>query len=325
VLHLSDGELGALVLSPFAAESLTDPGGLVVLLSPDRTVAGADVVDRLSSIPCVIVAVNRPPGEAPPTADTAPEEGVASVDDILGTVERCPIAATALALLLRSSGPSLGAALVAESAVYSLLQSGPEFMAWRSNRQPGPDRAVEDAAVRLVRQGDQLTIVLNRPHVRNALNLAMRDAWLNGLALAAADPTISDVVLRGEGTSFCSGGDLNEFGTFTDPASAHTVRLATSIGRAMDALGSRLTVQVHGPCAGSGVELPAFSPHVVARPDFTATLPEVQLGLIPGAGGTLSITRRIGRHRTALLALSGARIDATTSLQWGLIDQIESP
>jgi enoyl-CoA hydratase/carnithine racemase len=61
---------------------------------------------------------------------------------------------------------------------------------------------------------------------------------------------------------------------------------------------------------------------VVARPDFTATLPEVQLGLIPGAGGTVSITRRVGRHRTALLAFSGARIDATTALDWGLVDQV---
>jgi enoyl-CoA hydratase/carnithine racemase len=60
----------------------------------------------------------------------------------------------------------------------------------------------------------------------------------------------------------------------------------------------------------------------VARPDFTAALPEVQLGLIPGAGGTYSITRRVGRHRTALLALSGGRLDAATALRWGLVDAI---
>jgi enoyl-CoA hydratase/carnithine racemase len=49
-------------------------------------------------------------------------------------------------------------------------------------------------------------------------------------------------------------------------------------------------------------------------------LPEVSLGLIPGAGGTVSLTHRIGRHRTAYLALSGARIDGATALTWGLID-----
>jgi enoyl-CoA hydratase/carnithine racemase len=83
-----------------------------------------------------------------------------------------------------------------------------------------------------------------------------------------------------------------------------------------------MEAHVHGPCAGSGVELPAFAARVVARPDFSATLPEVGLGLIPGAGGTASITARVGRHRMALLALSGARIDAATALAWGLVDAV---
>jgi enoyl-CoA hydratase/carnithine racemase len=172
------------------------------------------------------------------------------------------------------------------------------------------------------RREDHLELVLNRPHVRNALNRAMRDGLLEGLALAAADPTIVEVALRGEGPSFCSGGDLDEFGSFTDPASAHLVRLAASIGRSIDALGPRIVAHVHGPCAGSGVELPAFAGRVVARPDFSAALPEVGLGLIPGAGGTASITRRVGRHRMALLALSGARINAVTALAWGLVDAV---
>jgi enoyl-CoA hydratase/carnithine racemase len=176
--------------------------------------------------------------------------------------------------------------------------------------------------VRVTRAGDRLDLVLSRPHSRNALNRAMRDGLLEGLALAAADPSLATVVLRGEGTSFCSGGDLDEFGTFSDPAAAHLVRLGTSIGRALLALGERLVVEVHGPCAGSGVELPAFAPRVLAHPDFTAALPEVGLGLIPGAGGTVSITRRVGRHRMVLLALSGARIDAATALRWGLVDEV---
>ena len=167
------------------------------------------------------------------------------------------------------------------------------------------------------------TLILNRPHVRNALNRALRDGLLEGLALAAADPSLAEVVLRGEGPSFCSGGDLDEFGSFTDPASAHLVRLAASIGRSIDALGPRIVAHVHGPCAGSGVELPAFAHRVIARPDFSAALPEVGLGLIPGAGGTASITRRVGRHRMALLALSGARIDAATALAWGLVDEVD--
>jgi enoyl-CoA hydratase/carnithine racemase len=70
------------------------------------------------------------------------------------------------------------------------------------------------------------------------------------------------------------------------------------------------------------VELPAFARRVVARPDARFWLPEVAMGLVPGAGGTVSIPRRIGRQRTALLALTGTAIDATTALEWGLVDAV---
>ena len=70
-----------------------------------------------------------------------------------------------------------------------------------------------------------------------------------------------------------------------------------------------MTARVHGPSVGSGVELAAFAGRVVAAPDATFALPEVAMGLVPGAGGTVSIPARIGRHRTAWLALTGERID----------------
>jgi enoyl-CoA hydratase/carnithine racemase len=243
---------------------------------------------------------------------------------VLVMIGHNPLAATALALLLRGSETRpLGAGLAAESAVYSMLQGGVEFAAWRAatdrrDRDPEPD-----PPVLVERSGHRLDLILNRPHVRNALNSEMRDALLEGLAVAAADDSITDVLIRAQGRSFCSGGDLDEFGSFDDPVTAHTVRLIASIGRAIGALGDRVRVQVHGACAGSGVELPAFAGRVTARPDFTASLPEVSLGLVPGAGGTVSVVHRIGRHRTALLALSGARIDAPTALRWGLIDEID--
>jgi enoyl-CoA hydratase/carnithine racemase len=84
----------------------------------------------------------------------------------------------------------------------------------------------------------------------------------------------------------------------------------------------RTTALVHGPCAGSGVELPAFAGRVVAHPDTTFELPELMMGLIPGAGGTVSVPARVGRHRTAWLVLTGRRIDAATARAWGLVDEI---
>jgi enoyl-CoA hydratase/carnithine racemase len=84
-----------------------------------------------------------------------------------------------------------------------------------------------------------------------------------------------------------------------------------------------VTARLHGACYGSGIELPAFADRVVAASDTRIALPELGLGLIPGAGGTVSLPRRIGRHRTAWLALSGAAIDATTALGWGLVDEVQ--
>ncbi|HEX6656442.1 MAG TPA: enoyl-CoA hydratase/isomerase family protein, partial [Ilumatobacter sp.] len=88
-------------------------------------------------------------------------------------------------------------------------------------------------------------------------------------------------------------------------------------------LADRVVVHLHGACFGSGIELPAFVTRVIAAPDVRVALPELALGLIPGAGGTVSLPRRIGRHRTAQLALTGETIDAATALDWGLVDQID--
>jgi enoyl-CoA hydratase/carnithine racemase len=320
VVSLSDGELGELLGTPFAATDFVGDGGVAFVVTPGGPAPGADM---LASLPCIVVATDRPAASPPAHADVVVEPDVASVDDVLATIDANPIASTALALLLRSAPhPSTGAGLSAESAVYSLLQAGPEFARWRAGRA-APSRAPDShPAVRVDRDGATLVITLSRPEVRNALNRAMRDGLLDALALAAADPSLTSVVLRGEGTNFCSGGDLDEFGSFDDPASARVVRLAASIGRAIAAIADRVSVQMHGPCAGSGVELAAFASSVVAAPDTTFRLPEISLGLVPGAGGTVSVVGRVGRHRTALLALSGATIDVETALAWGLVDGV---
>jgi enoyl-CoA hydratase/carnithine racemase len=84
-----------------------------------------------------------------------------------------------------------------------------------------------------------------------------------------------------------------------------------------------VTVRVHGDCIGAGLELPAFAGRVVAAPASRFRLPETAMGLVPGAGGTVSLPRRIGRARTAWLALSGEAINAGTALRWGLVDVVE--
>jgi enoyl-CoA hydratase/carnithine racemase len=167
-----------------------------------------------------------------------------------------------------------------------------------------------------------LEVVLSRPQRHNAYDHHMRDALVEALRLAAADATIEGVLLRGDGPSFCSGGDLAEFGTSADPATAHHVRLSRSAAYWMERIGPRMRATVHGRCIGAGVELAAYAGTVIADRDATFQLPEVAMGLVPGAGGTVSVPRRIGPWRTAWLALTGTTVDATTARSWGLVDRV---
>ncbi|MEY2433734.1 MAG: hypothetical protein QOC92_3459 [Acidimicrobiaceae bacterium] len=233
-----------------------------------------------------------------------------------------PIAAAALELLLDATeSVDVESALVTESATYSALQAGPEHRAWLETHARRRHAEEHDVVI-ASRDGPTLRLTLNRPHVRNAVNAAMREALLDGLLIATVDPSVESIVIDGAGANFCSGGDLDEFGTLDNPASAHLLRVDRSVGRAVHELRERTTVIVHGACVGAGVEIPAFAERVVARSDATFRLPEISMGLVPGAGGTVSIPRRVGRERFAWLALTGAMIDAPTALTWGLVDEI---
>lgn len=243
---------------------------------------------------------------------------------IAATVAAAPHAAVTLHGLLRlTEQVDVPNGLVAESLAYSMLLAGPEFARWRRTRPVRPAAAAQDEpAVVVQRRGATLLVELNRPDRHNAFGHAIRDGLADALDLARVDGSIEHVVLRGRGASFCSGGDLDEFGTAPNPSIAHLVRLDRSAGGRIERMRERVTVEVHGACIGAGVELPSFAGHVVAEPNAFFQLPELSMGLVPGAGGTVSLTRRIGRARTAYLALSGTRIDAATALRWGLVDAV---
>ncbi len=284
-------------------------------------------VDGLGSLPFVVVGITE--GEVDDgwlqLCDVTAPRGDPSLDAIMANLEARPIATTTLALLLRGRGRrTLDDGLVAESAAYSVLQSGPEFDAWRASRRATRADTDEAPRVRIERDGHTLLITLTRADRLNALDARMRDELIEALTVAEADTSIKRVELRGEGRAFCAGGDLNEFGTRSDPASAHLIRLQRSVGRTLARVGRPTTTYIHGATVGSGIELAAFTATVVAAPDTQIALPEIGLGLIPGAGGTVSLPRRIGRRRTAWLAFSGCTIDPATALEWGLVDAVST-
>jgi enoyl-CoA hydratase/carnithine racemase len=341
-LHLDPATFRELLAEPALAEGLSAATGspLIVVEVADaaagRLLAGLD----LGTLPAVVLAVVPDPGCLPPgalaaadlilteaagaaTPFTTPRGGLAAATgQVAATVAAHPVAAAALALLLRSSaGRPVPAGLIAESATYSALQEGAEFRSWRAARparppEPGTGR------IRVERSAGELRIWLARPARRNAVDWRMRDALAGALAQATADPGLR-VVLRGDGPDFCAGGDLDEFGSRPDPALAHLIRLTRSPALLLSRISARATAYLHGSCLGAGIELPAFAGRVHAARDARFGLPEIGLGLVPGAGGTVSLPRRIGRWRTAFLALSGTTIDTGQARQWGLIDAIE--
>ena len=247
------------------------------------------------------------------------------LDIVTAAIERNPIASMTLVGLLRHNGRvSTEDALLAESLAYSTLQHGAEFQSWlasRPSRRMPPD---PEPPVIVNRVHDELHITLNRPQRRNAYSSGLRDALCEALYLVADDPGIEKAILRGAGVCFSAGGDLDEFGEGSDAGRAHASRLTRSAGAMLHALRDRVQARLHGACIGAGIELPAFVNRVIARKDAFFRLPEVSMGLVPGAGGTASILPRIGRRRLAYMALTGERVDAATALAWGLVDEIEA-
>ncbi len=323
------GELVAAARDGWRNTSWCDPVAPHVVLVDLRDQPVPPPPLAVRAAPAIVVGVTPGPDVAGLRAsewcDVVIADGDGALRSIVATVEAAPLASAAFVQVLRGAGGrGLADGLLLESAVYSTLQGGPELAAWlaaRTRRARPPEPA---HLVRIERHDAVLRLVLDRPHVRNALNAALRDELLAAFDLARWDDSIRSIELSGAGVCFSSGGDLDEFGSYGDPTTAHLVRGHASLAVAFHELRDRMVVRVHGSCRGSGIELPAFAGRVVATGDATFGLPELRLGLVPGAGGTVSLPARIGRHRTALLGLTGAPVDAATALTWGLVDEVVS-
>jgi hypothetical protein len=243
------------------------------------------------------------------------------IERLQDAVRQWPMAATMLCEVLRvGDALPFSARLKIESMAYSALLGGSEFANWRTALSPTSVPHSDGNLVDVKRDGDAITLTLNLPDSHNAMTAAMRDALYSELANVIDDPTAPTVQLQGAGRCFSTGGALGEFGSAQDLAAAHVVRSIRNVAALLDGLGARASVHVHGACIGSGIEIAAAAAKLSAARNSWFQLPELRMGLIPGAGGTASIARRIGRHRTAWLVLNGKRIGAGQALDWGLID-----
>lgn len=284
----------------------------------DASGACPDVDFRIYDI-CLTSSVD------PPRPWVAVPDPVQSRTQLLANAASNPIASRVALKVLRLAEPmDFASRIELESLAYSTLLGGAEFRAWRdanrhSDQQP---TAPGSEPVRYSRVGDVVTLTLNDPAGLNAVNTRLRDALADVLDTCIADPTEPEVILRGEGRAFCVGGALHDFGKATDLAQAHLIRTQQSAAARIHRLGERIRVELHGAVIGAGLEMAAAACRVAATPSTWLKLPELSMGLIPGAGGIATLPARIGRHRTAYLLLSGRRIGVAQALEWGLVDEV---
>jgi enoyl-CoA hydratase/carnithine racemase len=165
-------------------------------------------------------------------------------------------------------------------------------------------------------------ITLNRPEVLNAYNLRMRDELFEVLQAVRDTPDVRVLVLRGAGRAFCAGADLTEFGTAPSPTAARRVRFARDVWALLGELPVPKIAALHGYAFGSGLEMALFCDLRVAADTTQLALPEVQLGMIPAAGGTQTLPRVAGLGAALDLLLTGRRVDAAEALRLGLVTRV---
>lgn len=165
-------------------------------------------------------------------------------------------------------------------------------------------------------------IRLDRPHVLNAFNVAMRDDLFQALQAVQDDPGVRVVIISGEGASFCAGADLTEFGTAPSPTIARDVRWQRDVWGLFLGLPKPAIAAIHGYCIGSGLEIAMLCDFRIASDDARFSMPEVALGMVPAAGGTQTLPRTVGVPSALDLLLTSRQVGASEALPLGLVGRV---
>ena len=172
-----------------------------------------------------------------------------------------------------------------------------------------------NAVTELTIEGDIATLRLDSPPV-NALSVDVRDGIKRGLEVAEANAGVKATVLICAGRTFIAGADISEFGKPPRPPDLPDV-----LGRIENA-SKPVVAAIHGAALGGGFEVALCAHYRIAVGSAKFGLPEIKLGLIPGAGGTQRLPRLIGVEKALDVILSGAPFDAREAKAWGVVDEL---
>ncbi|MDO8296634.1 MAG: 3-hydroxyacyl-CoA dehydrogenase NAD-binding domain-containing protein [Caulobacter sp.] len=175
--------------------------------------------------------------------------------------------------------------------------------------------AAINSVTEMTRDGEVAIITLNSPPV-NALSFNVRDGLYEGFKAAIADPEAKAIVLICEGRTFIAGADISEFGGAQKGASLFDVQ------DMMENSPKPVVAAIHGTALGGGLEVALVAHYRVAVPSARCGLPEVNLGLLPGAGGTQRLPRIVGAEKALEMMTSGTHVPAKQCLEMGLVDSL---
>ena len=157
-------------------------------------------------------------------------------------------------------------------------------------------------------------VMLNAPV--NALSAPLRQGLVRALTEAQDNPAVKAIVIRGDGKLFSGGADITEFGQLPiDP-------MLPDVAFVIEESGKPVIAAVHGIALGGGLEVAIASHYRVVTPDAKLGLPEVTLGLLPGAGGTQRLPRLIGAEAALGMIVSGVPISGSKGAEIGLVDKL---
>jgi enoyl-CoA hydratase len=169
-------------------------------------------------------------------------------------------------------------------------------------------------------------MTLNRPERLNALSKQLTLDLMELVGQLESDDDIRVVIVTGEGRAFCAGADIKERaenpGDFSIQRSS---RLISPTFRRLERLPQVTIAAINGPAAGGGLELAMACDLRIASTTARMGLPEITLGILPGAGGTQRLPRLVGPARAKQMMLFGTLIDATQAHEWGIVNELAEP